>query len=253
MEPPDTRKSGPIVIDAGAWTGTYEPTPEELAAAEQARDDYAMKTPHLAQSPLYGALALALFALITVFGTLVVAFLADAVSIAIVDVPLWQYIQQEAAPEMAGWLNYSLLILYVMLFLAAIYSCRGFFRGWLLPVWRGGFRGKPCLFATDEGFTDTRMLRDVVRWENIDDSEGAGITYASGDSGGKSDAVIKLCRPVRTLGGIDGGSTKNLYIHGLPFGRGCPPYKFLSAHYGLWRKRENLRREKYGRSDTRDD
>jgi len=183
-EPPETRKSGPIVIDAGTWTGSYEPTPEELAAAERAREQYAMETPNLAQSPLYGTLALVLFALITVFGTLVVAFMADAVSVTIVDVPLWQYIQLSADAELARWLNYGLLILYVLLFLAAIYSCRGFFRGWILPIWRGGFRGKPCLFATRDGFTDTRMLHDVVRWENVVDREDAGITYATGRSGG---------------------------------------------------------------------
>jgi len=44
-----------------------------------------------------------------------------------------------------------------------------------------------------------------------------------------------------------------LYIEGMPFGRDCPPYEFLSAHYGLWKKREKLRQEKYGRSNTRND
>lgn len=234
----EEKKDGPVVIDAGAWTGEFQPTPEERAAAERRKFDYVRTTREIAQDPLLALKSLALHAgtivVITVIIPVVPLYLFDKT----IGAPSWEYVQDH--PEHAVWVNYGTFAALTLFILLALYFFRGWLRTMLLPVWRGGFRRKPCLFATDEGFIDTRILRDVVRWEDIDDGDGEGISRNSVIHHGKArnSTLIHLRQPMRTLGGFHGGSTAFISISDDPFARDESPYDFLRAHYEVWKHRK---------------
>lgn len=107
----------------------------------------------------------------------------------------------------------------------------------LLPILKGGFLGKPCLFFDETGFLDRRRFREKIRWQDVKDIELW--------NGGKPPHFVRVkLRPESPQAGSVRRRTgrkrrNNIWIMEGPFGLNVGgSYPFLSAHFRAWKRKQ---------------
>jgi hypothetical protein len=195
-------------------------------------------THHLAQSPFFAVKALFINGLVCLCLTGIICLLPLFLFYKITGISAWDFVRDYAGTDTMSWFGYGSLIVLTLTFLIALYALRGLSRMLILPILRGGFRGGPCLFADSEGFIDTRILRDTVRWETIENRKGWGIGDHNTLGVHVIDIFLKKSARVRKRHG--NGTAMVVLVLAGPFDWRNPPYDLLAQHYKAWRRGQEV-------------
>jgi len=212
-EEPEEKKSGPIIVDAAAWTGPQVTDADRLEVRE------------LHQSPVWALGLLGKLGFVLVGTPIISALLAYALygeyyhSLGAADgAPL--SLPQQILRALSSLTVAGLIGLAILRFLRII------LRDAWMPVLRGGFRRSPCIVIDDDGFIDHSILREPVQWEDIEDIREINATNRR-----RLDMTLK--RPYQTRRGRLGeATTQEIGIDDSPYPLDdYSPSSVLLAHY----------------------
>jgi len=117
----------------------------------------------------------------------------------------------------------------VALLVCAFLGLRWLLRELILPAIRGGFTGKPCVFISDHGFIDTRIMRDLVPWEDVE-----AIRFRSDNPKVPASIVVVLNRSHWRRDAFLGRALRSrVVIWEGPLASEL--YQVLRAHFRQWR------------------
>lgn len=191
-------------------------------------------TDNLAQSPFFALKALAINGFVAFCVTAIICTIPLLLFYKVTGIDVWDFVRDKAGTETMEWFGYGSLVVLTLTFLVALYALRGLSRMLILPIFRGGFRGEPCLFANNEGFIDTRILRDPVRWEDIENRKGWGIGDHTTLGVHVIDIFLKKSARMRKRDG--NGTARVVLVLAGSFDWRNPPYDLLAQHYKAWRQ-----------------
>jgi hypothetical protein len=195
-------------------------------------------TDHLAQSPFFALKALTINGFVTFCVAAIICTIPLMLFYKVTGIDAWDFARDKAGTDTMEWFGYGSLIVLALTFLVALYALRGLFRMLILPIFRGGFRGEPCLFVNNEGFIDKRILRDPVRWEDIENRKGWGIGDHTTFGIHVIDIFLKKSARVRKRDAK--GTALVVLVLAGPFDWRNPPYDLLAQHYKAWRQRREI-------------
>lgn len=201
--------NGPIVYDPSAWTGIGADEVDPLTRNEFSQSRVVAAT----RVVLLGS-----FFCMGVYGNI-------QFCLHVIRKLFWS----ESLGDLVGLKLVAAVLAAVVLLVCFFYGLRWLLRELILPAIRGGFTGKPCVFISDDGFIDKRILRDLVPWEDVET-----IRYRSNSSKIPESIVVVLSRSHWRRDAFLGKAlVSHVVIWEGPLANEL--YQLLRAHFHQWR------------------